>query len=188
MIFLIQLRVLQDIFAPRAHYWLMFHLISIKNSRSFSAKLLYSWSAPSCMGAQVSFYPGGVLSISLCWSSTHSCQIISPARETPTEQCHDHLVYQPLLPTLYHPQTGWGCVIIQFISENSSTAGPSIDPWATSLVTALQVDLCSWPQPSEPGSSHNFQSTWLFISVMSPSVCLEGCIGGAVSKAFLKSR
>lgn len=63
-----------------------------------------------------------------------------------------------------------------------SITGPTIDPWATSLVTALQVDLCSWPQPFEPETSHNFQSTWLFISVMSPSVCLEECIGGLCQK------
>ena len=40
-------------FATRAYCWIMFHLVSIRMPRSFSAELLSSWSGPSlswCMG------------------------------------------------------------------------------------------------------------------------------------------
>ena len=84
-------------FATWAHSWLMVNLVSIRTPRSFSAKLLSSWSAPACPGAWGSSSPEAGRGISLRWTSQGSCRPVSPTCWSPSEWHHNQLAYQSLL-------------------------------------------------------------------------------------------
>lgn len=72
--------------------------------------------------------------------------------------------FQPLLSTLYCPETCCGCTLTA-----PPSTGPDVNPHGTLLVTDLQLDFV-------PSGSFSFESTSLFTYlVYTLSVCLYGC-------------
>jgi len=94
-------------FAMGMHCWHMVNLMFTRALRSFSAGLLPSCLMPARPGAWGYSLPGAGLDNSICWTWWGPCQPVSPSCWGPSEWQHTHLLYQLLLPILYHLQTCW---------------------------------------------------------------------------------
>ncbi|KAK4827398.1 LOW QUALITY PROTEIN: hypothetical protein QYF61_017803 [Mycteria americana] len=107
---------------PRAHCWLIFNLVCTKTPKSFSAKLLSNWLAPSiywCM--ELFLLRCKTLHFMRCKeTSESSCWPISPACQGHSGWQHIPLEYQSLLLAWYHLQLAEGtfCSIIQISNED----------------------------------------------------------------------
>lgn len=112
----------------------MFRLVSLKTSRTFSAKLLSSWSVPisSHPGTWTCSSPGAELCVCLDWSSWDSSLPISPAYGGPSEWQHKQLSCVSVPP----PSSELSINLLKMHSASTckslmnglNNVGPSINP------------------------------------------------------------
>lgn len=138
---LVQPRMLLTSFAVRVDNQLTVSQLATRTPRRFSAELLSSLSDPSmywCLGLllhrQRDFcFP--LLNFMILLSAQFSSLLSS------SKGLHRHLVYQSLLPFLYHLQTCWGCTPFSNKDhERWSWTTASIEPCGILLVICLQLD------------------------------------------------
>lgn len=159
--------------AVSSHCWFMVNFLSTRNPRSFSEKLLCRQSAFNVYYAWGCSSPGA----GLRFPFVELCEV--PVCQCPSERHHTHLVYQPLLPALYHLSTCWGCTLSHHLVLNEEVErvlGPASTPVVLHKGLVSSWTLYHWSQPFEPKSSASFQSTSVSIyPVCTFLVCLWGC-------------
>lgn len=108
---LMQPRMLLSFFATRVYCWLPLNFLSTRTMCPFLRSCFPDEQASACTGVQAYSSPDAGLCLFPHWTSWHSCWPISPVCQGRSEWQHSHLVYQTLLPILYHPQTCWGSIL-----------------------------------------------------------------------------
>lgn len=118
---LMQLRLLSVSFAARTQYWVIFNLVSIRTPRPFSAKLLFSQSAPNTADAWGYPSPDAGLCFYLCRTSWGSCLFSQPVEILLSRNT-------TLWSIICKVAEGVLCHIPQVISEVLNSSVPSIGP------------------------------------------------------------
>lgn len=110
MLFLMQPRVLLATFTPKIHCFLVYFCQSESLAPSLQICFPDGWSS-ACNGTWDSSSTDAEHCISLSWTAQNSSMPISPTYRGLSKHQHTWLMYQPLLPLLYHSQTCWGCTM-----------------------------------------------------------------------------
>lgn len=124
-----QPRILLAFLVARAHCWLIFNTVSIRNSGSFTANLFSRWAVPSmylCLGW---FLPGCRTSHFPLLNYTGSLSAYFSSLLTFSRFC---IISRLANGTLH--------LITRIINRDVHQNWTSTDPWGTPLVTGLQPD------------------------------------------------
>lgn len=104
----IQPRHFLAFFAAWALCWLVFNWLPVGPQGLLLPGCFPSGWLTACSGACGYSSRGAGLCLSLCWTPWGSYQSLSPDCWGPSGWQSNYLVYEPLLPVLYHLQTCWG--------------------------------------------------------------------------------
>lgn len=140
---LMKLRMLLT-FAMRVHWWVMVHLLSTRLSRSASTGPLSSQSVPTVYWCLRLFIPKGRTVHSSLLKFMQILGPISPACQGCSEWQHNHLMYQPLLPVLYHLQTCSLHLFLQLLKQAVQIPMWAVPAWLwTQAQTPARTQRCT---------------------------------------------